>query len=69
VLRRLGLSRLRTLEPGPPVIRSERAYPGELIHINSEAVALRSRCGHHATFCAHERRKHRKILQSPAILR
>lgn len=33
VLRRAGLSRWRELEPQPPVVRYERATPGELVHI------------------------------------
>ena len=33
MLKRLGLSRLRDLEPAEPVRRYEREHPGELIHI------------------------------------
>lgn len=35
-LHRLGLSRLRALEPRPPVVRYERARPGELVHVGRE---------------------------------
>ncbi len=31
---RLGLGRLRNLDPKPPVQRDEREHPGDLIHIN-----------------------------------
>ena len=34
VLRRLGLNRIRDLEPAEPVRRYERAAPGEMIHID-----------------------------------
>src|SRR3984893_13377558 len=34
VLRRLGLNRIRDLEPAEPVRRYEREHPGELIHID-----------------------------------
>src|SRR5215470_15272552 len=34
ILRRLGLSRIRDLEPVEPVRRYERGRPGELIHID-----------------------------------
>ncbi len=34
-LRRLGLDRIRDLEPAEPVRRYEREKPGEMIHISS----------------------------------
>ena len=34
VLKRTGLSRLKDLEPAVPVVRYERAHPGEMIHID-----------------------------------
>src|SRR5207248_8359442 len=34
ILRRLGLSSLKALEPAEPVRRYEREHPGELIHID-----------------------------------
>ncbi len=45
-LRRLGLSRLRTLEPRPPVVRYERARPGELVHVDTKKLARIARIGH-----------------------
>jgi transposase InsO family protein len=38
VLRRNGLSRLDRLEPRPPVIRYERAAPGELVHLDTKSL-------------------------------
>ena len=44
ILRRLGLNRIRDLEPAEPVRRYERAAPGEMIHIDikSSVVSTRS---------------------------
>ncbi len=49
VLRRLGLSRLRDLEPAPPVRRYERQQPGELIHIDIKKLGRFERVGHRIT--------------------
>jgi transposase InsO family protein len=38
LLRRRGLSRLDRLEPRPPVIRYERATPGELLHLDTKSL-------------------------------
>jgi len=38
ILRREGLSRLDRLDPRPPVIRYERARPGELIHLDTKQL-------------------------------
>lgn len=38
VLRRLGLGRLPPLTPPPPVIRYERAAPGELLHVDAKKL-------------------------------
>jgi transposase InsO family protein len=38
VLRRLGLGRLPPLVPRPPVVRYERATPGELLHIDAKKL-------------------------------
>jgi transposase InsO family protein len=38
LLRRHGLGRLDRLEPRPPVIRYERAAPGELVHLDTKSL-------------------------------
>jgi transposase InsO family protein len=38
VLRRLGLGRLPPLVPRPPIVRYERATPGELLHIDAKRL-------------------------------
>jgi transposase InsO family protein len=38
VLRRQRLSRLDRLEPRPPVVRYERAAPGELVHLDTKSL-------------------------------
>ena len=45
-LRRLGLNRWRALEPQPPVLRYERARPGELVHVDTKKLARIERVGH-----------------------
>jgi transposase InsO family protein len=49
ILRRLGLNRLRKLEPAEPVRRYERQHPGELIHIDIKKLGKFSRIGHRIT--------------------
>ena len=49
VLRRLGLGRLSALEPKPPVVRYERAAPGELIHIDTKKLGRIDGIGHRIT--------------------
>ena len=49
VLRRLGLGRLSALDPKPPVIRYERAAPGELIHIDTKKLGRIHGIGHRIT--------------------
>ncbi len=49
VLRRLGLNRLKALEPAEPVQRYERQYPGELIHIDIKKLGHFDRPGHRVT--------------------
>lgn len=38
VLRRHGLSRLDRLEPPAPIVRYERAAPGELVHLDTKSL-------------------------------
>jgi transposase InsO family protein len=46
ILTRHGLNRLRSLEPAAPVIRYERARPGELVHLDIKPLARILRVGH-----------------------
>jgi transposase InsO family protein len=49
VLRRLGMSRLKDLEPSEPVRRYERENPGELLHIDIKKLGRFDRVGHRIT--------------------
>src|SRR5690606_28367159 len=49
VLRQAGLSRWRELEPQPPVVRYERAAPGELVHIDIKKLGRIERPSHRVT--------------------
>jgi transposase InsO family protein len=49
VLKRLGISRLRDLEPAEPVRRYEREHPGELIHIDIKKLGRFTKIGHRIT--------------------
>jgi len=49
VLQRLGLSRMRDLEPAPPVHRYERQEPGEMIHLDTKKLGRFERVGHRIT--------------------
>jgi transposase InsO family protein len=49
ILRRAGLSRLRDLQPAPPVLRYERQSPGELLHLDIKKLGRFSRAGHRLT--------------------
>src|SRR3546814_15088045 len=49
VLRRLGLGRLRALDPKLPAIRYERQRPGELIHIDTKKLGRIDGIGHRIT--------------------
>src|ERR1700691_2720551 len=49
VLRRLGLTRLKALDPAEPVRRYERDRPGELIHIDIKKLGRFNQVGHRIT--------------------
>jgi transposase InsO family protein len=49
ILRRLGLNRIKALEPAEPVRRYERDHPGELIHIDIKKLGRFERIGHRIT--------------------
>jgi transposase InsO family protein len=48
-LARLGLNRLKSLEPAEPVRRYERERPGELIHIDIKKLGRFAKVGHRIT--------------------
>jgi transposase InsO family protein len=49
VLRRLGLNRIRDLEPAEPTRRYEREAPGDMIHIDIKKLGRFERIGHRIT--------------------
>ena len=49
ILRRLGLNRIRDLEPAEPERRYERQNPGEIIHIDIKKLRRFERVGHRIT--------------------
>jgi transposase InsO family protein len=57
ILRRLGLGRLRNLDPPRPVQRYERATPGELLHIDVKKLGRFRKMGHRVTGRLHDRNR------------
>lgn len=49
ILRRLGLNRMRDLEPAEPVRRYEREHPGDMIHIDIKKLGRFDKIGHRIT--------------------
>ncbi|CAN5840419.1 hypothetical protein BH11PSE1_BH11PSE1_14450 [soil metagenome] len=49
VLRRLGLGRLKSLEPPVPILRYERALPGDMIHLDIKKLGRFDIEGHRIT--------------------
>ncbi len=49
VLKRLGLSRMRDLQPPEPIRRDERDAPGDLIHLDIKKLGRFERVGHRIT--------------------
>jgi transposase InsO family protein len=49
VLRRLGLGKLKQLEPKPLVVRYERSRPGEMIHLDIKKLGRFEMAGHRVT--------------------
>jgi len=49
VLRRLGLGRLKALDPPPPVVRYQRQRPGELLHLDTKKLGRIDGVGHRIT--------------------
>ena len=46
ILARNGLSRLKSLEPKPPVVRYQKDRPGQLIHVDIKKLGRIGRVGH-----------------------
>ena len=57
LLRRLGLGKLSSLDPKTPVVRYEKATPGELIHIDIKTLGKIDGVGHRIT--GYHERQHR----------
>ena len=55
VQRRLGLNRLSRLDPPQPVVRYERARPGELLHLDIKKLGRIGRRGPNGRLLAHQR--------------
>jgi len=49
ILKRLGLNRIKALEPAEPMRRYERQHPGELIHIDIKKLGRFDKVGHRIT--------------------
>ncbi len=49
ILRRLRLSRIRDLEPKPPIQRYEHAAPGDLLHLDIKKLARIAQPSHRVT--------------------
>ena len=49
ILRRLGLGRLSALDPKVPIVRYERATPGEMIHLDIKKLGKFNVQGHRVT--------------------
>jgi len=49
ILQRLGLNRMRDLEPAEPVRRYEHAHPGDMIHIDIKKLGRFNKIGHRIT--------------------
>lgn len=48
-MKRVGLSRLKSLDPVEPIVRYERERPGELIHIDTKRLGKIKGIGHRIT--------------------
>ena len=61
ILRRQGLGRLDRLEPRPPIVRYERATPGELLHLDTKQLGRIGAGGGHRVLGPGSINKHRGI--------
>jgi len=57
ILRRRGLGKLAALEPRPPIVRYERARPGELLHIDTKKLGRIEAVGHRITGDRRDRKR------------
>jgi transposase InsO family protein len=48
-LQRCGLARLRQLEPAPPSVRYQWAFPGDMLHLDVKKLGRIGRIGHRIT--------------------
>lgn len=60
-LKRLGMNRLKLMEPKPPVVRYERARAGELIHVDTKKLGRFKEIGHRITGDEGRRKRTRNI--------
>src|SRR5215510_13732609 len=51
ILRRLGLNRLKALDPPVAIVRYQRARPGELLHLDIKKLGRIQGIGHRITGC------------------
>ena len=58
ILRRLRLSRMRDLEPRPPVVRYEHERPGDLLHLDIKKLGRIAKPGHRVTGNLADRTRH-----------
>ena len=49
ILRRLGLGKLKALDPKPAIVRYERSVPGEMIHLDIKKLGRFDVAGHRVT--------------------
>lgn len=61
ILKRHGLERLKKLDPPVPVVRYERARPGELVHLDIKKLGRVKGLGHRATGDRASTRRNRGI--------
>jgi transposase InsO family protein len=66
ILRRLGLNRMRDLEPAEPVRRYEREHPGDIIHIDIKKLGRFNQVGHRITGDRTRQSSRRGIRQGKA---
>ena len=58
-MKRVGLSRLKSLEPAQPAVRYERELPGELVHIDTKRLGRINGIGHRITGVRQHAKAHR----------